>query len=308
MTTQTQPDAFVVSPDDPLADAHAAVAAWIEERGGRAIDDDINLKKLQSGQKLLKAKPAEQRRYVLAALVQADYWDNLAKKHKAECANARDFDDPRVLRFAVTNGFWKNACAVVESLVRRDLPLESAELSAVADWCAQDLYTHSGAVTSLVRAVERFASRNSLDETLLAAMKRFATVIRPSWRESAAKIDELCAAAPKADGAPSGAVTVTYSPVAPGPAGTKGVLAGLKRSFGISADGAPPDATLIGPDDFPKRARAAQSLLVGPSAILGGVAIVRSRPKREVLVSCCRPRRTRFTAEDGLERAFAGDP
>lgn len=209
MATQTQLEPFVVSPDDPLADAHAAVAAWIEERGGRALDDDINLKKLPSGQKLLKAKPAEQRRYVLAALVQADYWNNLAKKHKAECANARDFDDPRVLRFAETQGFWKNACAVVESLMRRDLPLESAELSAVADWCAQDLYTLSGAVTSLVRAIERFALRNSLDETLLAAMKRFAAGIRAGWRECAAKLDELCAAAQKTDGGPSGTAPVT---------------------------------------------------------------------------------------------------
>lgn len=247
MLTETQQGSFIVSGDDPLSDAHAAVAAWIKECGGGALRENLNLKMLPSGQRLLKAKPPEQRRYVLAALVQAGYWECLAKERKAKCAGATSDDDPRVRLYARTDAYRNNANSVIESLIRRDLPLESADLAAVIDWCVSDIYEHSDAVVYLVRAIERFASRTSPGEPLLAAMRRLAAAIRSGWRESAAKIDAIRAAATKEDTAAPAA----YSPTTPSPAGTPGVLVGLKRFFGMPVDGATVDATVIGPDNFP---------------------------------------------------------
>ena len=61
---------FVFAPDDPLALEHAAVSEWIEEAVA-SLDEhqyyqDVDLKSLPSGKRLLDAKPEQARRYVLA--------------------------------------------------------------------------------------------------------------------------------------------------------------------------------------------------------------------------------------------------
>ena len=73
--------------DDPLAAEHAAVAAWIEDAVA-SLDEhryyqDVDLKTLPSGKKLLDAKPEQARRYVLAAVAQVRHWDEQAARVRA---------------------------------------------------------------------------------------------------------------------------------------------------------------------------------------------------------------------------------
>lgn len=228
MATPIELEPFVYSPDDPLADAHFTLAGWLEDPGnshdgnasyGEKVDS------LPTGQRLLKAKPAERRRYLLAAVAQVRHWDKYGYYHMRR----------------------KRAAAAIECLIRRELPLDAADLVAVAEWYIQDKYPNPALINPLVRAFERFVSETPPDEPLLAAMRGLASEIRSQDRKTAAKIDELCAAAPKSEAT---AVRQSYSPAMPAPVGTRGVLDGLKSFFGMLADDSPEDRTIIGPDNF----------------------------------------------------------
>ncbi|MGH7136901.1 MAG: hypothetical protein ACREHD_14270, partial [Pirellulales bacterium] len=181
---------------------------------------------LPTGQRLLKAKPAERRRYLLAAVAQVRHWDKYGYYHMHR----------------------KRAAAAIECLIRRELPLDAADLVAVAERYIQDKYPNPAFINPLFRAFERFVSETPPDEPLLAAMRGLASAMRSRDRKTAAKIDELCAAAPKSEAT---AIRQSYSPAMPAPVGARGVLDGLKSFFGMLADDSPEDRTIIGPDNFP---------------------------------------------------------
>src|SRR4051794_30921919 len=69
-------EGFQVAPGDPLADAHAAVSAWVEEVtiGPNVFSEDYGLKSRPSGRALLESKPERSRWLVLAAIDQLQRW------------------------------------------------------------------------------------------------------------------------------------------------------------------------------------------------------------------------------------------
>src|SRR4051794_6058079 len=70
---------FNISPDDPLAEAHAAVARWVEEATAKQAElrkyQEFDLKTLGSFQALLDCTPEVGVKYVHAAVLQTLYWE-----------------------------------------------------------------------------------------------------------------------------------------------------------------------------------------------------------------------------------------
>src|ERR1043166_2229515 len=89
--SQSKLEHFAVSPNDPLAAAHAAVASFVEDAmaslGESRYYHDTDLKSLPSGQKLLDATPEQAVQYVNAAVLQVCHWDRLANDIRAQAEN-----------------------------------------------------------------------------------------------------------------------------------------------------------------------------------------------------------------------------
>jgi hypothetical protein len=67
MDKPPKPDAFTISQDDPFAQEHAAVSAWIEDAfaslGKHNYGEEVDLKSLPSGKRLVDGTPDQSRRY-----------------------------------------------------------------------------------------------------------------------------------------------------------------------------------------------------------------------------------------------------
>jgi hypothetical protein len=251
--------------DDPLADEHAAVAAWIEDafatldqyESGKQVD----LKTLPSGQMLLGAKPEQSRRYALAAVAQARHWDQQAEKLRARGTTAIERMNPGHL--PGWHDVWcrrRQAAAAVDALMRRSLPFEKDDLVAILRWCdgAEELSKVHFPIGHISRALERYASETRIDLELRSAMTRFAARLRSSpdneAKRHATAVEQLCVdggAEPMAEPAPH--VETRPAPM-PAPAGTAAVMTQLKRMRGMPSGQAAPSTTLVEPDRFPLRA------------------------------------------------------
>ena len=90
MATSPEFEAFTFSPDDPLAEEHAAILACIEEAVAAIGESEqleaVDLKLLPSGQRLLKAKPDRACGYFFAASAQAKHlnreFERFEKRHE----------------------------------------------------------------------------------------------------------------------------------------------------------------------------------------------------------------------------------
>ena len=86
-----KPEPLVVSPDDPLAQEHAAVAAWVENAfatlGEHNYYQDLDLKAIPSGEMLLAGSADQSRRYVIAAVAQVQHWDRLTEQVRGQADN-----------------------------------------------------------------------------------------------------------------------------------------------------------------------------------------------------------------------------
>jgi hypothetical protein len=257
-------ESFAIDPGDPLAEEHAAVAAWVEDAAGSLGSQryylDVDLKSLPSGKRLLDGTPEQSRRFVLAAVAQARHWDLRAEQLRDAAADdAERSAVHRLPGWAVVWGRRRQAVAVLSALLRRSLRFQRDDLIAILGWCngGGELSPHLGPIGPIARALERYASANAVDAELGEAVKRFALGLRASHDKDAKRLatnlEQVCAAgAPEPVGEPAPAGGGRPAP-GPGPAGTSGVLEPLKRFLGMCPDGnepAPP-ASVIGPDRFP---------------------------------------------------------
>lgn len=130
----------MVSPDDPLAKEHAAVAAFVEDAvralGEQHFYQELDLKSVPSGALLLAGEPEQAKRYILAAVTQATHWDWLA----AEVRNSGKTEIERINAhhlpgWAPLWGRRRQAQAVIAALMRRSLPFDEADLQALMKWC-----------------------------------------------------------------------------------------------------------------------------------------------------------------------------
>jgi hypothetical protein len=252
---------FTFSNDDPLADEHAAVAAWVEDaiasRSEYEYYQEVDLKTFASGQKLLDGSPEQSRRHVLAALAQVRHWERMADEIRSQAKS--DMERINAHHQPSWGPVWgrrRQAGAVVSTLMRRALPFQQQDLIEAMDWCnsAEQLSSVFAPIGPITRALKRYAAEKPLDTNLCEVMKQFALRLRSSHdRETkrlGTNIEQICAIdQPVDDLDPAGTVPNQPAPK-PEPAGTAAVLASLKRFLGIKANASEPSSTLLPPDDF----------------------------------------------------------
>jgi Domain of unknown function (DUF4132) len=272
-------EAFTCSPDDPLAIAHQAVSAWVEDAlasiGQHGHWWQVDLKSLPSGRRLLDGQPGQSRRFVLAAIVQSRHWAGQIERIR-DCAT----DEIQRHNVAILPGFppvhgrLAQTNAVVWAMLRRHLPLEKEDLIELVQWCGADEYNspNTTPIGSIVRALQRYGAGTAIDPELREVLRSFVLRLRSSHNTEASRlataVEQLCveaAGGPTAD--PGPAVGVRPAP-APTPAGSRGVLDRLKRHHGMLPDDAAPSPTEIGPDRFPL---SADSLLCREHELLSAV-------------------------------------
>lgn len=263
MTVDPEPLAFTFAPDDPLAEEHAAVLAWVEEVLGtlpeNRLYEDVELKILTSGRRLLDASADQARRYVLAATAQAKYWDQQLDAIRNQGSNELERINAHWHPgHALIWGHRRQTTAVIFALMRRALPFESADLVVLLDWCegVQPLITHYAPIGAITRSLERFAARSPVDPELLRAMRAFAARLQETHEKEVKRcvtaVQQLCAGAEGQPGDEPADAVVTQPPPGPAPAGSAGILQVLKRRLGMlpsSQDAGP--SQLLEPDGFP---------------------------------------------------------
>jgi hypothetical protein len=250
---------FPIAADDPLADEHRAVAAWVEESASSEGDfyRTVPLKSFSSGRQFLDAKPEQARRYVLAAVAQTRFWEAEAERIRGGAETDALYINLSVLPgWGLLWGRRRKAEAVVSELMRRALPLQKQDLIELLRWCnsSPNLNTIHAPLGAITRALERFAGENAIDDELRQVFKEFAARLRSSHDKKAKQlgtaVEQLC---PDDDTVASH----TSSPTDrkphphPAPAGTPGVLEELKRRLGMMPGDAEPAAMIREPDRFP---------------------------------------------------------
>jgi hypothetical protein len=281
-TTEFVHRPFQHPPDDALAPAHAAVAAWATDAIASLPEHtwykEAELKSCPSGRALLNGNPAQARDYVMAAVAQLRHLDAEADRVRAQGQNEMERVNAHFL--PGWGGVWgrrRQTLVVVDSLMRRTLPLSEADLLALLEWCnfAEHLSAYHAPISFVTRALQRHLTDHPMTPALRAAVKTYATRLRDSPDKGAKRLGTTVeqfltdagggdpADAPAAEVAPPPA---DARPVAAAPAGHPAVLDQLKRALGIpAADAAPPATEPIGPDRFALRA---DSPLAAEHAIL----------------------------------------
>jgi hypothetical protein len=195
---------FSTAPDDPLAEEHVAVKAWVEEALGtlseHAYYRDVDLKTLPTGQTLLDSRPEQSLRYLLAAVAQVQHWDQEAEQIRSQGTTEFERINAHHLPgWGLVWGHRSQAAAVINALMRRALPFQKHDLIAVLSWCNKGpqstvYFCPSG---SLTRALERYAAKTPVDAELREAMKQFAARLRGSSdkdsRRLGTAVEQLCA-------------------------------------------------------------------------------------------------------------------
>ncbi len=237
-TTPLQP--FAIPPADPLADAHAAVAAWVEV-GNFAPDD---LKTDPTGLALLAASRRDSCRHVRTAMVQVDHWDQVKQ--------ARANDPPRrgfgySLAHDQASARSRRARAVCNTLLRRSLPLDADDFRAILAWFAVDrelLSIHYHAVAPVIRRLEEFAARESVPADLRTSILAFGSRMKANTYLK--RDQELVARLQNLTRAPAATLGADPTPILPAPrpapVGMPHVLVALKLWLGIPVDPAQRDA------------------------------------------------------------------
>jgi hypothetical protein len=86
--------------DDPLANELTAVAAWVEDAFATLSKfeyyEQVDLKSLPSGNRLLEGKPDQLRRYVLAAVAQVRHWDQQTEQIRAQATTEIERMNPAI--------------------------------------------------------------------------------------------------------------------------------------------------------------------------------------------------------------------
>jgi hypothetical protein len=252
---------FSIPLDDPLAEEHTAVAAWVEDAIGalpaREAWRDVDLKAHPSGKRLLEGNAEQSRRYLLAAVEQVRHWHERVEQIRAQAASDGTRGSPHdVPDFTLTWGRTRQAAAVVSALMRRALPLRKEDLVKIVEWCTKGGHYVPifGPLGPIVRAVERYAAEHSVDSELRAGLTRFASELRSSPVKDARRlgttVEQICAIdASESPAEPAPPAACLPAP-RPAPAGHDGILERLKGFLGMRSDPETP-TTAVGPDRFP---------------------------------------------------------
>lgn len=253
-------EAYPIDHESEFAQEHAAIADCIEQikiAHGSSYSV-VELKSVPAGKKLLEAKPISARRFVVAAIEQAYFWNYVLAKVLVQCLTAVEKIDPD------TSPDYVNACerrqaaaTIVKTLTRKKLPFERSDLLLILKWCDADHEVFNAfwsPIGNLVRAMVRYAEANEIDPEFSAALKVFSEQLRTYYgkglKSYAITVDQLIP-----EKAEPEEIQTAIKPIPrPSPAGTPTVLTRLKRFLGIPLADEPAETTRTGPDNFPLRA------------------------------------------------------
>ncbi|MEM1068950.1 MAG: DUF4132 domain-containing protein, partial [Planctomycetota bacterium] len=235
-------------------------SAWVEEATA-TVDkqryfEQLELKKLPEGMKILETKGESASRMVRAAVIQTLYWDQQAEviKDQAETAMQR-VNAHHLPGWGAVWGRRRQAAVVIHSLMRRKLPLSRDDFVAIMEWCNayEGISPHHYPLSSIVRALERFCEQETADEAFQKTMRIFAGRLRECYDNKSARlgtnVEQLCTIKTDSDDEEPQAYLPTPQPT---PIGDPCVLVKLKEYLGIG-EGESELNTLesAGPDAFP---------------------------------------------------------
>lgn len=254
--TNLKPEAFTFAAEDPLAAQHAAILQSVKEAeatSGARFYQSIDLRKTATGERIYNAKAAEGRRYVLAALGQLAHWDAMRDRLLAEekAANASG----SVTTHSRLHWRRRQTELVFNTLMRRSLPLEEADLVDILNWCSRERSINQySRVGDIVRALERYASNHAPQPALVDAMCQFAAAVRRlgirDMQRFVPVIERLCEVGAEND--PRTSLTPGERLPSPkaAPAGSPVILTQLKQLLGMLSDEQTPAVDVVGPDRF----------------------------------------------------------
>jgi hypothetical protein len=249
---------FEVPPNDPLASAHQAIIRWVHDAmqapNGDRYWGNVDLKSLESGRAILEAKPEEARRIILAALVQARFWDDRLSEIRAKATSniehANLHHNPDWVRLSIPQ---RHTVGVIGALIRRSLPFEHSDLIELLRW-AVGVPSYGGVPGGyIVKALQRYAAGNPLDTELKTLARDYGEKLRASYdiqqKRWGTEVEQLVREiGPEAPPVPI-AEACRQVPI-PSPVGNPLVLHNLKSKLGIVSVDQPVPTHQIGPDRF----------------------------------------------------------
>lgn len=257
MTGVDVPLVFTFSADDPLATEHALINKWVEEAvaslpAGRYYQD-IDLKDLPSGLELLASSPELGRLLVQAAIVQAQFWHNIAETiREREARQGRGLNLTTVAGWPKAQGSAYRAVSAVAALLRRSLPLDRTDILQLLEWLAQRRWAYGLPFGQATKSLKRYTAKHGIDAEIGAAARRFSSVLRQGHDKDAKRfatlVDQVCATLPqREDQDDPGKLKPAPTPSV---AGDAMVLVPLKAKLGMLEADAIPETTACGPDRY----------------------------------------------------------
>jgi len=173
-TPTNGPDKFPLKNDHALHAEHVLIGKFLEADKKRQTYDQLSLKSTAAGRAIANCDPAEARKIVLALIERGT-----RRKRKQE---DRAMDSVE---------------ALVDALLRRKLPFEAEDLSALLQyWCVRGMSAYWAVPAGAIRVAERFHADEKLTDThreLLAALierleKRYGGA---EWRKMASRVRGL---------------------------------------------------------------------------------------------------------------------
>ena len=155
---------FPFSIDDPLAAEHGLVSRCLQESVARlpagGYYRDVELKDSPSGRELLASPPERGRLLVLAAVMQAQFWHANAKILRERASrDERGTNPTQVTGWPQAQRAERKTIVVISALLRRNLPLDRADLLQLLEWLTQRGYAYGLPLGQATKSLERYTAK-----------------------------------------------------------------------------------------------------------------------------------------------------
>jgi hypothetical protein len=254
---------YTIAEGDVFSAEHEQVLACIEDLlksvSFRRYYYDFDLKEHECAKPIVTAKPAQARRYFVAALNQVRHWDRIAKEFIARFG--KDPSGMNSVEQEQWYTFWPRRQLtgwMVSTLLRKKMPLEYADLKSMAEWLAErdKISSIELSVPGIAKAFDQHRELVVGDVDIGVSLKRFAQQIRrdcdSEWFKYALLLEEIVG-----DNVAESSEQVLLADLKPSPqrapAGCPAVMSPLKQLLGIAKSSVDVQIANIGPDEFPLR-------------------------------------------------------
>lgn len=269
---QSKPHRFPVGPyqskaNDPFAAEHTVLSVFIAENVTDTWRNysDLDLSQTESGRKFQEADPTASARFASALVAQLFHYDELARKARSLLKNEMERIN------------WHHSCPeygaiwpprsalshVLKRLMRRRLPLSSAQVAAMARWIAADPAPsdYNFPLKAFTKTIETLTAEQIKDPDLNAAVSLVVRRLRDSqWKELPKLAHALETALggpekkPESEASAAPVFNQGPDPAIPADAGSPRVLVQLKDHLGTMPTPPTSEVETFGFDHFPLRA------------------------------------------------------